>query len=313
MARRHVVFAIQGVVTAVLLFVLFRQFDWTLFSGVFARMSWQFYLGSLLAVAFGQCIYAFRWKTVLDALGVAVTYAEVVRQYLVGLFFTNVMPTAVGGDAAKVYLLGRRAGYVEITASVFVDRVLGFLWLSVIGAALAWMSVTDSPVLLLNRNLLTMFAAIFLSALLVAKFVPLNGVIERVIPRRWQAVASAASAFDGFVRRGVLTPSALIAAGAVVATYAWLITLVYQAHFAANGIDTVTAPLVMLAVISMSIFVNVPISVNGIGLREQLHVLLFSTMGVPKEVAVSIALVLFAHTLVLSAIGAALWLRMKPA
>jgi uncharacterized membrane protein YbhN (UPF0104 family) len=276
-------------------------------------MSWQFYAGSLAAMALGQLIYALRWKSVLSAMGVAIRYAVVVQQYLIGLFFTNVMPTAVGGDAAKVYLLGRTAGYVEIGASVFVDRVLGFLWLSVLGATLAWLTIADSPVLVMNRNLLTIFAAIFAGALLVAKLVPLDGLIRRLVPARFSGVTAAATTFDGLVRRGVLAWPTVAFAGVVVGGYAWQITMVYQSHFAANGVASIATPLVMLVVISMSIFVNVPISVNGIGLREQLHVLLFTGLGVPKEVSVSLSLLLFAHQLVLSLAGCALWLRLRPA
>jgi len=313
MQRRHLVFAAQAVITAVLLFVLFRRFDWARFSDVFAQMSWRFYAGSLAAMAAGQLIYALRWNSVLAAMGIAVRYLEVVQQYFIGLFFTNVMPTAVGGDAAKVYFLGRTAGYVEIGASVFVDRVLGFLWLSVIGAALAWLTVADSPVLLLNRNLLTIFAATFAGALIIAKLVPLDRLIRRLVPARFSGVAAAATTFDALVRRGVLTWQTVAIAGVVVGGYAWLITMVYQSHFGANGVAAIATPLVMLVVISMSIFVNVPISVNGIGLREQLHVLLFTGLGVPKEVSVSLSLLLFAHQLVLSLIGCALWLRIRPA
>lgn len=313
MARRHILFGVQAVITIALLFVLFRRFDWDRFAEVFAMMSWQFYAGSLAAMAVGQLIYALRWKSVLSAMGVAIRYAEVVQQYFIGLFFTNVMPTAVGGDAAKVYLLGRTAGYVEIGASVFVDRVLGFLWLSVLGAALAWLTVADSPVLVMNRNLLTIFAAIFAGALLGARLLPLDGLIRRLVPARLSGVTAAAVTFDGLVRRGVLTWPTVAFAGVVVGGYAWLITMVYQSHFAANGVASVATPLVMLVVISMSIFVNVPISVNGIGLREQLHVLLFTGLGVPKEVSVSLSLLLFAHQLVLSLAGCALWLRIRPA
>ena len=312
MPRKHIVFALQAAVTAVLLFVLFRRFDWARFRDVLDHMSFAFYAGSLLAMAAGQLLYAMRWRVVLAAMGVAVTYGEVLRQYFIGLFFTNVMPTAVGGDAAKVYFLGRRAGYVEVGASVFVDRVLGFLWLAVIGAALAWLTPSDSPVLVLNRNLLTIFAAIFVVALAVARFVPLAGVIERVFPDRWQGAMQKVTLFDGLVRRGVLRASTIGVAGVVVGGYAWLITVVYQQHFIANGVAALATPVVMLVVISMSIFVNVPISVNGIGLREQLHVLLFTGLGVPKEVSVSLSLLLFAHQLLLSLAGCVLWLKVRP-
>lgn len=59
----------------------------------------------------------------------------------------------------------------------------------------------------------------------------------------------------------------------------------------------------------MSVLSNVPISINGLGLREQLHVLLLEPLGVPKEVAVAISLLLFGHLLIASAAGGIVWWR----
>lgn len=313
MSRRNIWLAVQAIGTVVLLVFLFRRFDWARFGDVMRQMSPLFYVGSLAAAASGQMLYAMRWRVIMGGMGLPVTYAEVLQQTLIGFFFSNLMPTAVGGDAAKVYYLGRKAGYVEVGSSVFVDRFLGFFWLAVIGATLAWWVGADTSIMELNRNLLTLFAVGFSAALIVAATLPIDRIIERLAPLRFQGIAAKVSAAAMMASRGALKPAALVSAGVVVAGYAYLVTVIYQQHFLANGLPLVGTAPVMLVIISMAIFVNVPISVNGIGLREQLHVLLFTGMGVPKEVSVSISLLLFAHSLVLSLIGCGLWLKTRPA
>jgi len=311
--RRHLIFAAQAIVTTVLLGLLFRRFDWARFLEVAAQMSAWFYLGSLLVLALGQLLYAFRWRVVLSGIGVDVPYVEVLRQYLIGLFFSNLMPTAVGGDAAKIYYLGQRSGYVQIGASVFLDRFLGFLWLAAIGAALAWLVPADTPVLVLNRQLLTLFAIAFLSSMMVAWLVPVERVLARIAPVRWHGWVSRAGEFVTLVREGACRPATLVASGVVVATYAGLVTLIYQQYFATSGLGPISPLSITLVIVSMSIFVNLPITVGGIGLREQLHVLLFTAFGVPKEIAVTIALVLFSQSLLLSLVGGGLWLKVRQA
>jgi hypothetical protein len=69
----------------------------------------------------------------------------------------------------------------------------------------------------------------------------------------------------------------------------------------------------MNVLVSTAVFVNVPISVGGIGLREQLHYLLFAELGVVKEASVSISLVMYAFSLAISLAGYVIWLRIKPA
>ena len=312
MTRRQIWLAVQAVVTVVLLVLLFQRFDWPAFGSLLRRMSPAFYASSLIAVVAGQLLYALRWQVVLRGMGTRVRYADVLSQYLIGIFFSNIMPTAIGGDAAKVYYLGRRAGYVEVGASVFVDRVLGFLWLSIAGATLAWLVGGDTALFVLNRNLLTMFAVAFSTMLAVAWVAPLDRLLaDERWPRRFAPWMARVREFAGTVRAGACRPATLAVSAAVTGSYAFLLALVYLRYFQESGVPPVGLLPVTNIVIGMAIFINVPISVNGIGLREQLHALLFATLGVPKEVSVSLALLLFSHFLLLSLVGYVVWFRVK--
>ncbi|HKC57438.1 MAG TPA: hypothetical protein VKC35_14990, partial [Vicinamibacterales bacterium] len=66
----------------------------------------------------------------------------------------------------------------------------------------------------------------------------------------------------------------------------------------------------LTAVTTASLLSNIPVSVNGLGLREQLHVILLQPLGVPREAAVAISLLIFAHLLVSSLVGLLFWMRL---
>lgn len=312
LTRRHGVLALQTAVTIALLWLVFRAFDWRAFAAVIRGVPPLFFIAAFFAVVAGQLLYAWRWQVVLAGMGFHLPYREVLRQYLMGLFFGNLMPTAVGGDAAKVYYLGRKIGYVEVGASVFVDRFLGFLWLSVLGAGLAWAVGAPSAILALNRNLLTALAAVFVTVLALLWMFP----VERLIPS-WSksgalgGVTMRLEQFGRHVREGGCRVPTLAVAGLVVISYITLLAFAYREYFAAAGVVPSFFE-VMNALISMSVFVNLPISVNGIGLREQLHYLLFESVGVPKEVSVSLALLFFGYQLAVSMAGYLLWMRLQP-
>ena len=288
-----------------------RSFDWTRFAEVLRHMSPAFYAGSLLVIAGGQLFYALRWRVVLRGMGIQVSYGEVLRQYLIGQFFNNVMPAAVGGDAAKIYYLGRRAGYVRIGASVLVDRLLGLVTLAVLGAALAWIADADSTLLVLNRRVLTSLAIALVASVVAARVVPVERLMARTFPLRWQSVTERVGEFVTLAREGMAHPMTVLVAGIATLVFSWLITVVYQQYFIANALPAVPYLNVMLVIVSMAIFVNVPLTINGIGLREQLHVLLFAGLGIPREVAVWISLLLFSHFVLLSLAGCGLWLRAR--
>lgn len=310
MSRRNLLFGLQAIITLVLLGLLFRNFDWARFLDVLRAMSPAFYAGSLAVVLALQLMTSFRWLLVLDAIGTKVSYGEVLRQALIGMFFSNIMPTAVGGDAVKVYYLGRSAGYAEVGASVLLDRFLGFLWLAIIGSTIAWIVPADSALLELNRNVLTL-CAVILTTLALASRLPIERLIGRITPSRWQSLQGRLVEFIGLLRRGALRPTPLAASFLFALLMSRMNTELYLQYFQTSGLPALPVLPVMLVIIGMSVFVNVPLSVNGIGLREQLHVLLFAGLGVPPEVAVWIALLLFSHSLVLSLVGCGLWLRVK--
>jgi glycosyltransferase 2 family protein len=134
-----------------------------------------------------------------------------------------------------------------------------------------------------------------------------------VVPARWDTVRSKLIEFVQAVRLGALNPRVLMVSLLVGLTFSSMLGELYREYFRANGLGDLPFWRVILVLLSMSIFANVPLSVNGIGLREQLHVLLFAGIGVPREVAVWISLLFFSHTLLVGLAGYILWLRVKPA
>jgi glycosyltransferase 2 family protein len=310
--RRHAAVAFQIVVSLVLLGVLFRQFDWATVSATIAQVPPMLYAAAMLAVVIGQLLYAWRWQVVLGAMGMQVRYGEVVKQQLIGMFFGSLMPTAVGGDAAKVYYLGGSVGYVNVGASVLVDRFLGILWLSFLGAGLAWTVDASTPLLELNRNLLTAFAVGFAVLLTLIATLRVESLIPDLLRRgRWAVVAPSLENLLRGIQLGGCRPQVLAVSGFVVAVYIALLSFVYTGYLAASGQAPIDRAAIMNAVVSMSVFINVPITVNGIGLREQLHYLLFGEMGVPKEVSVSLSILMFSCAMLVSAAGWVVWLRRR--
>src|SRR5258705_2946631 len=143
--RKRLTFAAQCLVSAGLLFLLFRGLDLTALRSLFATMSLWFYLTSLAAVMGGQVLYAWRWKQVLAASGVPVTVGTAVQQYFIGIFLNNFFPSTVGGDMAKGYYLGRHHGYRPIAASIVLDRLLSIGLLAVLATAMYSIAPDPSP------------------------------------------------------------------------------------------------------------------------------------------------------------------------
>ena len=103
----------------------------------------------------------------------------------------------------------------------------------------------------------------------------------------------------------------MVIAAVVVSAYFVLLAVVYRALIESVtgrvvGFVPVLTAVAVIAAVSM-----IPISVNGIGVREQMHVLLFGAVGISTEEALVVSLAVFIQLLILSAAGFLLWVRQR--
>ena len=310
--RRYAWIAAQAVVTIVLLAALLRGLDLDAFRTSFVRLPVWFYLFSLAVVLAGQVAYAWRWKLLLVAAGVRVPLTLIIRQYFIGIFLNNFFPSTVGGDVGKVYLLGRDHGYGVVAASIVLDRVLGLGLLAVFAAIMLWALPMPSSLLVVARLTVSGIAAASLCILVIAA-AGTGGLPARVswMGPRAVAVAQRLQRLRVDVASVVRRPRLIARAAAVVAGYFLTIGVVYVMFIGIQVNHQPPFAMTMAIVMTTSVLSRIPISLNGLGVREQLHVVLLAPIGVPREAAVAISLLLFGHLLVASAFGLVFWIRTR--
>jgi uncharacterized protein (TIRG00374 family) len=311
MIRRYLWLAVQGVISVALLTWIFRGLDRHAFSALFADLPLWFYVISLAVVLGGLALYAWRWWLVLTITGADVPLSTAIQQYFIGVFVNNFLPSTVGGDMAKVYYIGRQHGYRTVAASVIVDRVLGVGILAILATAAAWLSSPDSSRLVASRLIVTGIAGALTVAIALVIF-GTGGLARWLAPfgQRAVSIATHAQQFRVDMAAPLKHPVILGQAILAVLTYFVCLTLVYLAFLTEHSIVLPSFTALFTVVATTAVLSNVPISLNGLGVREQLHVWLLAPLGVPTEFALAISLLLFAHLLVASVVGLVLWLRM---
>jgi uncharacterized protein (TIRG00374 family) len=309
--RKHLTFAVQAVVSVALLTLLFRRLDLSALRSLYTTTPVWFYLLSLAVVVSGQVLYAWRWRQVLAASGVSVSVGTAVQQYFIGIFLNNFFPSTVGGDMAKVYYLGRQHGYRPIAASIVLDRLLSIGLLAVLATTMYWVAPDPSPRFAATRAIVTVMAAMLIVFLVLAAR-GTGGLPARVSRFGTLAVAFAerAQRFRHDMAAAARRPRIILQSAAVVTTYFFALTGVYRVFFTINTAAHPAFLTLLTAVTTASLLSNLPVSANGLGLREQLHALLLQPLGVPREAAVAISLLIFAHLLVSSLLGLMFWLRL---
>jgi len=310
-ARSWVV--LQALVTVVLLGLLMRTLDLAALRALFAQLPISFYLVSLAVVLAGQVAYAWRWGLLLRGAGVSPPFALVLRQYFVGIFVNNFLPSTAGGDIAKIVYLGQNHGYRTVAASVAIDRLLGVGLLAILATVALWFSPISAPRLAAANIASALIAAVSVLLLVLTTF-GTGGMAARVARFGTRAVrlAERLQRLRLEMSAPLSRPAIAAQAALVVVAYAMAVTAIYLRFVT---VQHAAAPpfIAMFAVVTaITVLSNVPVSLNGLGLREQLHASLFVPLGVPPETAVSVSLLLYAHLLVASLIGLMFWLRQPP-
>ena len=81
-----------------------------------------------------------RWREISAECGAPLGPRQAMRFNVIGAFFNQTLPSSIGGDAVRLWLVARAgAGWRAATYSIFVDRAIGLIALAVIiVASLPW-------------------------------------------------------------------------------------------------------------------------------------------------------------------------------
>lgn len=304
--RRIVSSLVKIAVTAALYVAVFYTIDlakiWSRLQT--ARLEWVA-LG-VAAYASGQWLSAWRWWLLLRPVNLAVPYLRMVAFYFIGMFFNIFLPTIVGGDAVKAILLARETGApARATMSVFMERNVGLFALLTIATAAAFVA---PPVHVRGFNLLQL-TLLVLAGFVVANIVLANRPAYRLVDYLVAMTplarirSRAASLYDALVPyRAARWRGLILAAAAQSFLFQAVVILVVFLNANALGLSVPVAALAVFVPL-ISLAGMLPISVNGLGIREALYLLLFGRIGVPADAAVSMALLYFAVTLAASLPG----------
>lgn len=102
---------------------------------VFSHINWLFLIISFGVTVIMVAASCAKWKLILDLKDSSLSYRELFKIYMVGYFFSNILPSTVGGDVIRSYYAGRLIENQSYSAvSVFVERFSGILFLFVLVA-----------------------------------------------------------------------------------------------------------------------------------------------------------------------------------
>jgi uncharacterized membrane protein YbhN (UPF0104 family) len=286
-------FAIRAGLGVAVVAVLLWRYDARPIFRILSRERPTYFAAVIVIYIAGQAMCAYRWQLLAAILKVHGRYAEFLAYTFVGMFTNLFVPGLLAGDAARSVYLGRRYGRMgEAIASVVADRgvgLIGLFWL----AAFAAIFLNFAP---LPPSIITPTVAVGVIALAGFLAGPLVARMIHLMPRPLRRAG-------GIVAPYLHHPGALIPA--IALSILLQITLAAGQYLLAVGLG-MTAPLSLfiLCVPIANVFASLPLTLNGLGIRESAYLVLFGMAGMRKEDAIALGLLLFAVTMVGGMTGA---------
>lgn len=259
----------------------------------------------------GQLISAVRWRILIQASGDKVPLLFLVQSYLVGMFFNLFLPGRIGGDVIRIWDSSRYSKSLsKSSAVVVVERLQGILILFGFALVISLFRLPFAgryPVIwvALGLSLTGLLGVVFF--LLPPAERLLNRLPEKGISAR---VKTPILAFRNTILHYRTQKPAFIRALGMSFCLQFNVILYYffitkALHLTLPFIDFfIFIPIVHLVTL-------VPITVNGLGLREMSFGEILQVYGLPAQAGISLGLVDFGFILFVGLIGGLLFLLRK--
>jgi glycosyltransferase 2 family protein len=311
--RRRLGLILRAAVSILCVVLVVRSANWGDVWNHVRTMNVRWLLAGFLAFAPTILIVSWRWRLLLGAHGVFLKYWRVLELNMIGQFFSAFLVGTTGGDVVKIFYVARNvpAKKAAVGFTVIVDRVIGMVAMLFLGVVL---SFTQLPLLTSTHftsaatGMFYLFAAGGVIASIGATFAPLflkrpaiRALLEKLpfasrISQVLAAYEVTARAFGrNFVALIISIPSQLC-----ILLMGYCITLAMH-----------LPPPPLLAFCSILTIVNMlialPVSMNGVGVRELLFKSFLGLLGLDGNTAVTFSLTFFVLNLVWSLLGGAFY------
>lgn len=285
---------------------------------ILAESRWELVALALLIFLVTTWTMAWRWHALLASRGAREPFGWLLQMYFVGYAASQVLPTAIGGDAVRIIEHSRRRPDAKATAAgaVFMERILGSagtLVLVAVGLAVAAGRYEGVRGLVLVEILLVA-AMIVLGLLLFSRRLGL-ALERRLFPlgRKLRLERPLKSLYWALHEYRASAGLLAVIVGVTIVSQFLRVVAIWLCGEAV-GIDV--SPLVYVILGPLLFLVQMtPFTLNGLGVREAFFVVFLGRFGVDADSAFAAGFLYYAVSIATSLPGGVilLWRSWRPA
>ena len=301
--RQILLIAVKAAVSIGLLYLALARTDFSAVGERLSRLNVAWCLLALASLGVQLILVSIRWRRIAANCEAELPLSRAFQLNLVATFFNQVLPSTVGGDAVRIWLLARDgAGWSKATHSVLLDRFIGVLALAVLVVlCLPWaFGLIHDPV---ARAVLVLIGCGSVAAGLA--FIALGSRNWAWMQSFWptrhiaQLATTALRLFKSASSVALLMGVSLTTHVLTAAT-AWCVARAVTVPFEFMHALLLVPPVVLIS--------TVPISIAGWGVRESALMLAFGYAGLSQSDGLVVSILFGVAYFAIGILGGAAWL-----
>ncbi len=130
--RKHIFTIFRILLTFFLLYIIFKKINFSDTIEII-KNSKKFYLFlSLLSTLSFNLLFTYKWQLALNINKVYMNYFKLLRYHFISLFIQNFLPSSIGGDLVKGMLAFKGNPKIRVASSLIISRIFGILSLIIL-------------------------------------------------------------------------------------------------------------------------------------------------------------------------------------
>ena len=274
--EKRVKLLIKLTLTATAIYIIYLKIDTKKLKDIIADANIYYLLLAFTFFNLSKVVGSIRLNLYFRAIGIKLSELEALRLYYIGMFYNLFLPTGLGGDGYKIYILNRRykTKISKLIPLFLLDRLSGLIPLMLFGATLFLFSR-------FNQNIYLTYLAYITIILSIPALYLLNLYLFRDYIKIFLATLSLGA---------LLQILQLISA----------IFIVYAISYQENLVEFLTLFLIS------SIVAVLPISIGGVGVRELTFLYGLDYIKLDSDAGVAFSILFFVITATSSMVGGVL-------
>ncbi len=279
---------------------------------------WDYLAAALATFAASLVLGNVQWVKLLSLQGIVLPFRQTLSFYFVGAFFNNFLPANIGGDIVRVYDVYRESRMPHQTiAATVTDRLFGMVALGLLAMPAGLYVALRYEALRLDRAFGLWSLAIvvaFMIILTMSTLLIFSRRLARAVERllRPLLIRGTRDRFKRVYESFYSYRSSVSSLPAVLAVAVVVQALRVMVHFEVSEAMGLDIPLIyfFLFVPVIAIFIALPISIGGLGVREGLGIFFFcrAVPALGSEQAFTMGFLAYVVGVVVSLAGGVIYL-----